>query len=142
MFQNFKKTSVLMMVLLTPVTFGIYPWFWFSDRFVALLNLESGEKMNTSPWFASSMFVLSILHPVLRVIRHKFERETLVLELFVSLFLVVGWILLAFDYRRVLLRHTTSSKVAIVLSRLLTFLFGPLYLQYKINRLKAGIASA
>jgi len=137
---RFKKISVLTMFVLGYLTLGIYPWIWYLRRRDFFLHIARKPDGVPSRRSLVSPLVQEILVTVLGgVMDHVPEDYTalaaiVVLGLLVSLLLC--WISIAFEYRHVLLLHSANAADGPErFSRFLTVLLGPMFLQFKMNRM-------
>lgn len=131
---TFKKTSVLMTVLLSLVTLGIYIPYWFLSRRDTLNTFKSNEKMSYSlPLFTLILYSFSAVmvpaaffiwlsEPIVAIYQYI---DTIVTYLGLGIILF-----LSFRARAILNDYFDHTEV----SALLTLLFNIWYLQYKINQ--------
>lgn len=137
--KKLRKKSVLLIILLTLITYGIYQPIWFLKQKNAINNLKSKEKLT------NTLFILVIiLYAVsaLFLFIYLFPYDTtspLVIELIDNLINLTGAIIIlvmSFKVRRILHQYfNVVLKRNIKFSKIYTFLFGIYYLQYKINRI-------
>ncbi len=143
-----KKTSVVLLIFLTIITFGIYYPVWFLRRRNAINNLQSKEKLGSGVFvfaivvFSISLFV-SLLSGAMEGLAEGLGEMDLMLtakglDLFSRILdLVVGISLLVqcFKVRRIFNEHfNTYLQRGISFSGAATFFFQIYYLQYKMNR--------
>ncbi|MBO1223882.1 MAG: DUF4234 domain-containing protein [Candidatus Scalindua sediminis] len=133
------STSVLLVLVLMIVTFGIYYPIWFLRRKNILNRLSTTTKLY------SQMAVVLLILLVLTIpgqFREVFSFDETILGILMlitaALFFVsaiLGWIL-AFRVRRMLDEHYNRDlRMEIPFSGLTTFFLTIYYLQYKMNRL-------
>ena len=148
-----KRRSILLMVLLTVVTGGIYYPSWFLLRRDGINSLNANEKLGTLPFVvAIILFVVALGFGIVAEMAEVEEVAGLtqasdLTQLFAGILLLVQ----CFKVRRIieahlhaatpdlsdmpLLRHSQSS-----LSRVAVFLLLIFYLQYVINKRLAPVA--
>ncbi len=146
-----KKTSVVVVVLLTAITGGIYIPIWFLTRRSAINALDSGEKLGKGIFILAAVVfagvtvgsaylqVLEIMGPVFST---NGELVIVSLELLlnvISLLVFIPVIYEAFKVKRIIEDHFINRYPGkgVHLSKLWTFLLMNIYLQHKINRLEA-----
>ncbi len=148
---KFEKTSVVVVILLSFLTGGIYLPIWFLRRREAINRLRSPEGIGwAAPFAATVAFSLGLCAAFASGFAGAMGLREAVGELFASgrVLAMVGAVLILFEcfrVRRILLDHlhTQSSGLfasSVALERdtsfsgVATFFFGIYYLQYKINR--------
>ncbi len=148
---KFEKTSVVVVILLSFLTGGIYLPIWFLRRREAINRLRSPESLGwAAPFAATVAFSLGLCAAFASGFAGAMGLREAVGELFASgrVLAMVGAVLILFEcfrVRRILLDHLHaqssglfSSSVALErdtsFSGVATFFFGIWYLQYKINR--------
>jgi len=148
---KFEKTSVVVVILLSFLTGGIYLPIWFLRRREAINRLRSPEGIGwAAPFAATVAFSLGLCAAFASGFAGAMGLREAVGELFASgrVLAMVGAVLILFEcfrVRRILLDHLHaqssglfSSSVALErdtsFSGVATFFFGIWYLQYKINR--------
>jgi predicted Zn finger-like uncharacterized protein len=131
------KMSVLWLIFLTLITFGIYFPIWFLRKREALNALNSDKKLGSGLYvFAIVVYVFTVLVAIVSGVMEGMGGEPSPLfqglEALTNLInLVVGIILWVkcFTVRRILSDHFNKR-----LSALATFFLTIYYLQYRINR--------
>ena len=148
---KFEKTSVVVVILLSLITGGIYLPIWFLRRREAINRLRSPEGIGwAAPFAATVAFSLGLCAAFASGFAGAMGLREAVGELFASgrVLAMVGAVLILFEcfrVRRIVLDHlhTQSSGLfasSVALERdtsfsgVATFFFGIYYLQYKINR--------
>ena len=146
-----KRRSVLLMIVFTVVTFGLYYPIWFLRRRDALNGLDSPRKLQAWP------FVVVIAWFILQVIigaasasetpEETFGEGAVLLLNVVQLAVGILMLVQSFVAKDILEDHLAGpdDQVAsgllaegVKLSGLMTFFFQCFYLQYVINRYIAG----
>lgn len=139
MTAELNQKSVLGMILLTIVSFGIYPVFYFWDMKKTTDALPVQKKMDSN--LLNLYFVLVSIQIPLGFMANVIELQEGLLfaacGLNISVFLVV--LLVLFDLEEILTEYFKTSKATDpafkgFLPALFTFIFGIFYVQYKINR--------
>jgi hypothetical protein len=144
--QLFQRRNILVMLLLTIVTLGIYPLVWFYQTKRQLDPLDTYTRLTWHPLvlaaglLAANIFSVTVVRipkdlAVLRPISHArldFDRLLAVALTFVIIYLalVVRCILEEYS-EKYLDEEVKFSKFA-------TFVLNIFYLQYKMNRLAAA----
>jgi len=146
--QELKKTSVILLIFLIGITASIYYPVWFLTRRNAINNLQAKEKLGKGV-FVFALVVVSIsllvyfMSGVMEGLAEGLGEMNLLLtakglDLFSRILIWVAGILLwvqCFKVRRIFDEHfNTHLQRGISFSRIATFFFQILYLQYKINR--------
>lgn len=132
--QSFKKKSVVLMVILSIVTYGIYIPIWFLKGMAALNNLKSKLKVKKAYFIV--VLVLAIISLLLLVPPLMFGVSSSIgqmvdkIDSAVNLMFGIAILAVSFDIKRILEDH-----FGIKLSGIATFFFTIFYLQYKINEL-------
>lgn len=138
-----KRTPVIVVILLTFITLGIYYPCWFLARRKILNNLVSPVKLGPAVFVVAILvygYVLEILAALIISIPFTALRTEIypVLSVASPILHLVAFIALlvqGFNVRRILDDHWNGHlERAIPLSHVWTFLFQIFYLQYKINR--------
>lgn len=141
-----KKISVLLVLVLTIITFGIYYPVWFLKRRDALNNFKSEVTLNKGVFIG--LIVISVISLLLAFVsgfaEGMYEEGLLasnispILDAFgnvLDLVYVIIMIIECFKVRRIFAEHFNDYlNIEIPFSKVATFFFGVLYLQYKINR--------
>ena len=149
-----KRRSVILMLLLSLVTFGLYYSIWFLRRRPALNQLDSPRKLQMWPfivamvWFVVS-FCVGIANGLAGPGGAIGEGTTLVL-IVVRLAVGILMVVQCFFTKDILEDHfsgpgdqaaSSMFSGAVQLSGVWTFFFQIFYLQYAINRHLAGAPS-
>ena len=148
--QDMKKTPVILTVIFTIITAGIYCPCWFLTRRDQINELHFHEKIGTGVFiFGIVIFSISFFLPLVSGFLEGMGEELGTAEFLVMakgvdaidrlLSLVVGITLLVqcFKVRRIFRNHFNDHLGRnISFSGLATFFFQIYYLQYKINRFK------
>jgi hypothetical protein len=124
-----ERRPVILTILLTVFTGGIYPTVWFLRRQRFLDGLRSSTKLGTL------LPVIALALNVFRILLLVAGQETAIIRTPLALGAAITLLMLAFRSKRILeqdLRAATWSQAQ--LSGLATFFFGIQYLQYRINR--------
>ncbi len=137
-----KKTSIILMIILTVVTAGIYWPIWFLTRRKALNMMQSREKLGSGIFiFAIVLFGISLFIGLISGVMGELGHKSLLatgLGAFSGILHAVaaGTVLVqSFKVRRIFHEHfNTHLQRAISFSGVATFFFIIYYLQYKINR--------
>jgi hypothetical protein len=120
-----ERRSVLLMLLLTIVTFGVYPIIWYLRRTPFLDSLTVDKKVGNLPWYSLSFLVATFGASLAHA--HDLVRLTE----------VAGGILdlvVAFRVARILRSHFARTGRFIGVSGIGVFFFRTLYLQHVINK--------
>lgn len=144
---SLKKTSVILLIVLTVVTLGIYYPVWFLTRRNAINNLQSKEKLGSGIFIflivlACVGFPVDLMWVVMELFAERLSEIGLLLskglDLFSNILSVVWWIILlvqCFKVRRIFKEHfNVHLQKDISFSWVATFFFWIFYLQYKVNR--------
>jgi Domain of unknown function (DUF4234) len=140
---EFKKTSILLMVILTFVTAGIYWPAWFMTRRKAINAMQAKEKLGSAVFvLAIVLFVISLFVAVLAGVMERVGDELLLAKgmgAFSSILHTVAAaavLVQSFKVRRILNEHfNVHLRQGISFSRVATFCLIIYYLQYKMNRM-------
>jgi hypothetical protein len=141
--QEIKRTSVILMIFLSVITFGIYIPVWFLRRKEAINNLHSNEKLKSGIFVFMIMMcctgiLFEFLSGSLQELGEIDTAQTLDgisggLCLWAGIFMLIK----SFTVRRIFTSHYVDHLNGdISLSGIATFFFSIFYLQYKINRIK------
>jgi hypothetical protein len=126
-----QKKSVLLMIFLTIITYGIYIPVWFLNRKNAFNNLNSKEKISKGPIiFVLVLFIISAIILIPSILFTGTEIGAMIDMVDSAINLVGGitMLVVAFKVRRIMNEHYKTN-----LSVAATFFFSFYYLQYKIN---------
>ena len=138
-FYGLTRKNVWLMFFLTILTLGIYMPYWYLTRHQIFNALSSTAKFRQATiliwllWFVvdSVLVVLSIALPQSGTIKLLTPIES-IFNLAAGIF----GLILVFRARKILLEHLAIiGRNDIPMSSILTFFFGFLYIQYKINQL-------
>lgn len=142
-----KRRSVLLMIVLTLVTFGLYFPIWFLRRRAALNRLDSPRKLRLWPfvlvtaWFAFQ-FIFGFA-AALRAHGQATRAETPLLFNLLQLGINILMLVQSFFTKDILEDHLSGPGDdvpnplfvdSVKLSGIMTFFFQIFYLQYVINR--------
>ena len=142
-----KRRSVVVMILFTVLTFGLYPTIWFFRRRAALNELNSPRKLQLSPLVIFSTVVA--IGIVVNVISVPDSPENVIGTAPYLIFRLVQfgvWIMMVFQcfiIKDILEDHIAGPDdptapplfvERVRLSGLATFFFNVFYLQYIINK--------
>jgi hypothetical protein len=142
-----ERRSIVLMVVLTVVTFGLYNATWFIRRRAALNGLDSPRKLRLWPFliflaFLVFQFILSFVSGRAPLAQTIGAGPALMVTL-LRLAIVIGIVVQCFFIKDILEDHlagpgdTISTPFLtdrVQLSGLMTFFFQIYYLQYVINR--------
>jgi uncharacterized protein DUF4234 len=146
-----KRRSVVLMIVLTVVTFGLYYPTWFLRRRAALNRMDSPTKLRRWPFVA--FFAFFVLQFIVGLASGSAPPEQTIgagaslLLTFLQLAIGILMVVQCFFIKDILEDHlagpedsVSSSILAdrVKLSALMTFFFQIFYLQYVINRYVAG----
>jgi hypothetical protein len=149
-----KRRSVILMIVLSIVTFGLYYPIWFLRRRAALNRLDSPRKLRLWPfvifitWFVFQ-FIVGIATGSATRVQAIGEGAALLLNL-VQLAVGILMLVQSFVTKDILEDHFVGPEDhipnpllvdTVKLSGVMTFLFQIFYLQYVINRYIAGSKS-
>ena len=131
MTAKLQKKNILLMIILTFFTFGIYTPVWFLNRKDIFNSMNSDDKISAGPIvFALSLFIISavLLFPSILFMETEMENIIDAINKILSIIGGVIILLMSFRVRRILEDHYKTE-----LSSIATFFFLILYLQYEIN---------
>lgn len=151
-----KKTPVILTIIFTILTAGIYYPCWFLSRRNAINSLQTTEKLGHGVFV--SVIVMQSVSLLMALVSGGFEGASeglgasdlmltaKVIDLFSSLIDIVAGITIlvqCFKLRRILREHFNHHLGhSIQWSGVLLFFFQIYYLQYKVNRLAYNAVSA
>ena len=145
--EQLPETSVLLMIVLTLITAGIYVAVWFLMRLKALNRLNSSEKLGPPVFIGiiillALSLVLAVAAPFATAHRSDTSSLSRVFDLTAGIAILVQ----AFKVRRILEEHVNAGRgqlfaQPVSFSGVAVFFFGVFYLQYKINGL-IGVINA
>ena len=122
-----QKRSIWLMLLLTLLTLGVYPSFWF------LVNRKPLATLGTRSSVDTPLAVVTLtLYAAAAVVTFVAKDVGQFLGLLGSILLLLQ----AFRALRALREFTQRTKQSITLSGVLTFFLHAFYLQYKMNRMQ------
>jgi hypothetical protein len=141
-----KKTSIILMIILTVITAGIYWPIWFWIRRKAINMMQAKEKLGSGVLvLAIILFVISLFVALIAGVMERVGEELLLakgLEAFSGILHTVAAaavLVQSFKVRRIFDEHfNTHLRKGISFSRVATFFFILYYLQYKINRIPSA----
>jgi len=143
-----KKTSVVLLIFLTIITFGIYYPVWFLRKRNGVNNLQSKEKLGSGVFvFSIAVFSISLFVTLLSgameglaeglgemdfmLIAKGLDSFSIILDSVAGITLLVQ----CFKVRRIFNEHfNTHLQRGISFAGAATFFFQIYYLQYKMNR--------
>lgn len=136
--HEMKKTSVLLVIFLTFITFGIYFPIWFLKRRQSFNKLNSEKKLGSGVFTFITIFyifyvLISFISGFLQGYSGQPNPTIMVIVSIASLINLVCGIILwvkCFTVRRMLIEHFQQP-----VNWVATLFFTIYYLQYKINRL-------
>ena len=137
--NTIPTTNVLLVIVLSAITLGIYIPIWFLRRRDWLDHLSAHESLSSgAAVFLLILFSISAaFFPI--VILSTDPSLVSGLDMIDNLISLIGSItilVLAFKVRRILHEHfNVTHKLGVYFSGVFTFLFTIFYLQYKINQL-------
>lgn len=148
--QDIKKTPVILTVIFTIITAGIYHPCWFLARRNQINKLYSHEKLGKGTFiFAivvySLLLLLSFVSGILEGMWQEFgtveylamAEDIDTIDRFLSLAVFITLLVQSFNVRRIFRNHFNEYLGNnISFSGLATFFLQIFYLQYKINRFK------
>ena len=132
MVTQLEKKNVLLMILLTIITYGIYIPVWFLNRKDSFNNLNSKEKISNGPIiFVLVIFIISAILLIPSVLFMETEIGVMIdgVDSLINLVGGITILVMSFKVRRIMNEHYKTN-----LSGVATFFFTFFYLQYKINR--------
>jgi hypothetical protein len=146
-----KKKSVIILILLCMITFGIYPYIWYIKRAKELDNLQTKSKSKKSfAIFSLVLFILiylgliglsiystsSSIQPASSISDIPLVFLIILITLgCLILILGISILVLSFNYRKILNEVLENKGINVKVSALFTLFFHFLYLQYEINRI-------
>ncbi len=147
-----EKKSVVLLLFLSIITLGIYPYFWYLKRVPELNNLETNSKAKKGLALSGVilvflMFILSFTLSFLgstnldNLDNLEFDEiptEVLVIFIVLATVMVLCFVItisLAFNVRKVLNEAIVNKGENVKISGIYTLFFNMLYLQYEINRI-------
>lgn len=135
-----EEQSVLMMIVLSVLTWGVYPAYWFLVRVEPFNRIAKKKSLHLKTGTIVLVTALCVLYALASLLAFLLRlggipQGNAVLEsakTILGLFAGLGRIVLSFKVRAIL-----NLKIKTGLPILFTFLFGPFYLQFRINELLA-----
>lgn len=124
-----ERRSVVVVLLLTIVTFGVYNtvWLWRRRAFIDSLDTGPREKLGRAPEVLGAMWVGMLILTVV------FGSTTFTNAY--SSAMGIGVLVSCFTVARALRTEIARTGRAIAISSVLVFFLGVAYLQYKINEI-------
>ena len=138
-FYGLTRKNIWLMLLLTIITAGIYMPYWYLTRHQIFNALSSPAKFTQAPiviwliWFIvdAVFIVVSISKP-----QSELAQSLEPIETILNLAAAIFGLWLVFRAKRILLEHlAVIGRNGTTISGILTFIFGFLYIQHKINQL-------
>jgi len=145
-----QKKNVFLIVLLSIITLGIYPAYWYSKRIKELNNLKTEQEISTTPavfYFGCAialvilefMLISSIItYPERYFSEISFTTSQIVLVAGAQSILLITIIIslyLAFKTRSIINSAIFNKGLEnLKISKFFTFIFNLFYLQYEMNR--------
>lgn len=148
-----QKKSVFLLVILTFITLGIYPYFWYINRSNELNNLKTGIKIKkTVPIICLFLFILVLalgfaINLLPKLYPDQFPTASsinqiptyyliiIIAYIILTLIILITIIITAFKIRKILNQTLINKGEKVKLSWFYTLIFNYLYLQYEINRI-------
>jgi hypothetical protein len=147
-----KKKSIILLILLSIVTFGLYCNMWYLKKANEVNNLQTKSKLNTGfPITNLFVFIGIIILSAIMVFftistwdgQLKTDISTIPLAFqinlgviaFLMLLLIIIFLFMAFKSRIILNQALVNKNGKGKISVFLTLIFNFLYLQYEINRI-------
>lgn len=136
----YKRTSILLMIILDVITYNFYSCYWYFSRRKMLKSDFSEREITWEPYFLLIVNTLNLLLILIEVF--MIDKNPLMLvgiwikhkDIFMinglPPFTIIASIIVAFRYRAILNLQVISGRI----SGFFTFLFQEFYLQYWINR--------
>jgi len=120
-----ERRSVLLMILLSVVTLGVYPMVWYLRRAPFLDALPADKKVGAMPWIAVALFGVVFVVAAARLPEGAVR--------FAQLASGIMNLVLAFRVAHILRSDFARSGRIIGVSTAGVFFFGCLYLQHVMN---------
>ena len=147
--HGLKRRGLLMMILFTIITLGVYYPIWWFRRRPGLNRLNSPQKLALWPLVLfAGLFAIQLVHGFLQGITGDDQVLGAGAAVFLSLFqLVVGIVMIiqSFKVKNIIEDHATPEPDSspmfvehVKLSGIMTFFFSIFYLQWAINRHVVG----
>ena len=162
--QQFEKIDIVLMIIFTIITAGIYPAIWFLRRMDVINSLQSKDKLNIrvfvfviviasiglllpfivgTPW--RLLFHLNYISKIYGLGYHLwgegiYEMDQYIVEaihmfsISLNLTAIIILVFQCFKVRNIFNEHFNMPRRNISFSEVATFFFGIFYLQYEINR--------
>src|SRR3989344_2640110 len=139
-----KKKSVIILFLISVITWGIYPGFWYLRR------IKEFRALNTTKRVGKGLVIVYIiltffLYAVIGLyagfdIKTISPSETILFilalfPLFVIFILLLLWIAISFRARKIINEALENKGTETKISGFYTLIFNLFYLQYEINRI-------
>ena len=147
--HGLKRRGLLMMILFTIITLGVYYPIWWFRRRPGLNRLNSPQKLAIWPLVLfATLFAIQLVHGFLQGLTGDDQVLGAGPAAFISLFqLVVGIVMIiqSFKVKSIIEDHATPEPESapmfvehVKLSGIMTFFFSIFYLQWAINRHVVG----
>ncbi|MBK8575896.1 MAG: DUF4234 domain-containing protein [Elusimicrobia bacterium] len=131
--EEFKPISVLLMILLSIITFGFYPFYWFFSRRRDLLSIK---KDSLPRHMDKLLWLLVALHGFSMIPLPLAKEVVEPLNFFRHLLTLVPWFYVTFTFRDAFESlYSPTHRRTPLFSTGGTFFFSVFYMQYMINRL-------
>jgi hypothetical protein len=129
-----ERRSVLLLVLLCVISFGLYPLVWYVRRARFLDSLDSDKKMEGLHWAAVAVTALSFSMSILIGALHVHDGMLVEVHRPIQLAVGVAVLLVSFRVAGILRSDFARTGRLIGTSGVAVFFFGCLYLQHVINK--------
>ena len=132
---SFKRVSMLFMIVINTVTVGFYLPYWLWTRRAQVNSLSSKRKI---PLVLIIVYTVSIiLIESVRFIPENATSLAVVLSLITLVAFLVSYYMLVFRIRAALIEHLQlGTEGGRVFKTLWSVIFGPYYLQYRLNQIE------
>ena len=135
------KRSVVLVVFLSIITLNIYYYAWLIKRSKELNGLNTLSKLNKKYplgllFLSIFLYIVWIIYPFI-IKCTGFTTATIIILIIsgiISILILVDYFFIIFRMRKMINEAWQNKKVMRKVSGFFTFLFGPFYLQYEINR--------
>jgi hypothetical protein len=131
-----KRTSLILVILLTIITAGFYYPLWFIGRQKGINSLQARDKLASGIFIFATILNILICLTIIEYFNYNLSQsDTINLLNFLSFILEAIYVLQLFKVRDIFIEHFNHRlNRDISFSRVATFFFQIYYLQYKINR--------
>ncbi|MFA6022771.1 MAG: DUF4234 domain-containing protein [Candidatus Pacearchaeota archaeon] len=149
-----QKKNVIILLILSLITLGIYPCIWYFKKSSELNNLKTQAKLGKFLPIATLLLLISLLtlnistgiiiisnpdkYPTSVSSLSEIPSELLILgsiALVLGLLIIIFGIVLSFKVRKILNQVLINKDEKVKLSGFYTLIFNLFYLQYEINRI-------